>query len=389
MGKGAAYQPLDVYRFFKKEGVERIQFTPTIERLPDAEIQERGLWLPPPTRLDQGELDAQVTSWTVEPEKYGDFLIAIYEEWVRHDVRKIFVMNFEWALNNLWIGNPSPLCIFSRQEGRGAGAAGHGQPIREEKETRMSTRHVRRAAAVLALGVLALSATCATEVRAQAPMVDPAAAQIFKRMTDYLSGLQQFGVHTQNTIEDLLDSGERVSFDVSARVIVSRPNKLRAEREGGLLDQVFYYDGKTLTLYDPAANAYATEPAPGTIEQTLDLARESLGLVVPVADLVYRNAFQLLMQDVTVAAVVGKAVVGGVRCDHVLFSRPGVDFQVWIADGDKPLPRKYVVIDTATPTLLSVSTIMSDWNVAPAVADDRFTFAPPQGVKKIAFMRMK
>ena len=131
---------------------------------------------------------------------------------------------------------------------------------------------------------------------------------------------------------------------------------------------------------------YATEPAPGTIEGVLDYARESLGLTVPVADLVYRNAFPLLMQDVTLAVVVGKAVIGGVRCDHLVFSRPGVDFQVWVADGDQPLPYKYVVTDTGIPGRLSVTTVMSDWNVAPAVDDARFTFVPPQGVKRITFM---
>jgi uncharacterized protein len=53
----------------------------------------------------------------VEPEAYGDFLIAIYEEWVRKDVGSVFVMNFEWALTQ-WLGEPSPVCIFSRQCGR-------------------------------------------------------------------------------------------------------------------------------------------------------------------------------------------------------------------------------------------------------------------------------
>ena len=46
--------------------------------------------------------------------------------------------------------------------------------------------------------------------------MDPAATQILKRMTDYLGGLKQFSVHTQNTLEDMLDSGHRVDFDVSA-----------------------------------------------------------------------------------------------------------------------------------------------------------------------------
>ena len=252
----------------------------------------------------------------------------------------------------------------------------------------MGMLNIRMAPVRFALGVLALWATLATEARAQAPAVDPAATKLLQRMTDYLASLKQFSVHTQNTLEDVLDSGHRVDFDVSADVIISRPNKLRADRKGDLLNQVFYYDGKTLTLYNPSDKVYATEPAPGTIEGVLGFARETLGLDVPVSDLVYRDAFPLLMQDVTFAAVVGKSVIGGVKCDHVVFSRPGVDFQVWIADSGRPLPRKYVVTDTGTPALLSIVTVISNWNVAPAVADARFAFVPPPGAKRIEFMRM-
>jgi len=253
----------------------------------------------------------------------------------------------------------------------------------------MGRLNFRMTAALIVLALLALSASISTEVQAQAPAVDPAATQVLQQMTDYLAGLQKFSVHTQNTLEDLLDSGQRVDFDVSANVSVSRPNKLRAERKGDLISQVFYYDGKTLTLYNPSDKVYATEPAPGTIEELLDFARESLGLVVPVADLVYRNAFPLLMQDVTLAMVVGEAVIGGVKCNHLLFSRPGVDFQVWVAEGGQPLPCKYVVTDTGTPARLSVTTVMSDWNTAPAVADTRFSFEPPQGAKQITFMPLE
>jgi uncharacterized protein len=112
-----AYRPLEVYHFFKSEGVRFIQFTPIIERLPGAVTLNPGLWLAGPARLDGEEPDRVVTPWTVEPGKYGDFLITIYEEWVKEDVGKIFVMNFEWALN-AWIGNPSPVCIFSKHCGR-------------------------------------------------------------------------------------------------------------------------------------------------------------------------------------------------------------------------------------------------------------------------------
>jgi hypothetical protein len=243
------------------------------------------------------------------------------------------------------------------------------------------------AAAFFSLGVFALVTTAPAGVRAQGPAVDPEAVKLLRGMTDYMSGLRQFSVQAHNVFEDVLDSGHRVDYDLLGSVIVSRPNKLRVDRAAGPIEQVFFYDGKALTLYMPLEKVYATEPAPGTIEGLFDFARESLGLSMPIADLIYRNAFPLLMQDVTLAMVVGKVDIGGVRCHHLLFSRPGVDFQVWVTAAGPPLPMKYVVTDTGTPELLSITTVMSDWNVAPAVNDARFSFKPPQGTKTIAFMK--
>jgi uncharacterized protein len=117
VARETARQPLEVYRFFKEHGVEFIQFVPIIERLPGAAEKNLGLSLAAPAALDGAEQNTEVTDWTVLPEDYGDFLIAIYEEWVRQDVGTTFVMNFEWALN-AWIGNPSPVCIHAGQCGR-------------------------------------------------------------------------------------------------------------------------------------------------------------------------------------------------------------------------------------------------------------------------------
>lgn len=250
------------------------------------------------------------------------------------------------------------------------------------------TSTARLARASLAL-VLALSAIAATSAFAQAPAVDPAATKILKRMTDYLGGLKSFSAHTQNTIEDLAGPGMRIDLDVSTVVTVERPNKLVTERRGDLVSQNFYYNGKTLTLYDPTKKVYATEPAPPTLEGVLSYARNTLGLVIPASDLVYPNAFELLMQDVSIAMVIGKTAVNGVACDHLLFRRPGVDFQVCVADGKQPRPVKLVVTDTSTPELLSVSTVVAEFKANPKVSDATFKFTPPKGTQSIVFMHLK
>jgi uncharacterized protein len=112
-----AGRPLDVYHFFKKEGVEFIQLFPVVERIPDELSGQRGFRLGTPPLLDREETNIGVTPWSVAPEPYGDFLIAVFDEWVKNDVGRVFVMNFEWALN-AWMGNASPVCVFAKQCGR-------------------------------------------------------------------------------------------------------------------------------------------------------------------------------------------------------------------------------------------------------------------------------
>ncbi len=104
--------PLEIYRFFKETGAEFIQFTPLVERLPGAGEAARGQRL-----AGFPSEETPVTGFSVIPEAYGDFLIAVFDEWIRHDVGSIFINTFEAALAQ-WVGNPSPACTHARQCGR-------------------------------------------------------------------------------------------------------------------------------------------------------------------------------------------------------------------------------------------------------------------------------
>lgn len=251
----------------------------------------------------------------------------------------------------------------------------------------MSTSNRGLAAVLYAIALLALSTVVVTDARAQEQAVDPAAVQRLKQMSEFLDGLKQFSVQTQNIIEDLHVSKHRIDKDLAANVTVKRPDKLRAVRVGELMEQRFFYDGKTLTLYNPKEKVYASEAAPATVEKMIDFARESVGILLPAADLLYRNAFPHMMQDVNLAVVVGKSDIGGVKCDHLLFSRPGVDFQIWIAEGKRPLPCKYVVTEMDTPARLSVSTVLINWKTDAVVDDSQFKFTPPKGTSATQFIR--
>lgn len=87
-----SYYPLEVYRFLKRHGSGYIQFIPIVERVAGSQA---------------------LSEWSVEPEQFGRFLCAVFDEWVRNDVGTQFVQLFDVALE-IWVGMEASLCIFRR-----------------------------------------------------------------------------------------------------------------------------------------------------------------------------------------------------------------------------------------------------------------------------------
>lgn len=109
--------PRKVYRFLKDIGSKYMQFIPLVERKPNKAAQKWGLDLAGPADTDSGEEHAMVTSWSVTPIGYGDFLIKIFDDWVKADVGRIFVQIFDTSLGN-WMNQGSSLCVFAEKCGR-------------------------------------------------------------------------------------------------------------------------------------------------------------------------------------------------------------------------------------------------------------------------------
>lgn len=216
--------------------------------------------------------------------------------------------------------------------------------------------------------------------------IDAQAIKILKQSTDFIANQQRFSVDTRNTIEAVLESGQKIQFDHVATLSVERPNKLRAERQGDLVEQDFYYDGASLTLHNPQDNYYATVAAPGTLEEMMDFARDSLDIVAPGGDLIYTNAFDILMEDVVSGFVVGKSMIEGVRCDHLAFQGSTTDWQIWIQEGANPLPRKLVITSIDVLSAPQFSVVTRNWNLKPDFKPGTFVFSPPKDAQSIEFL---
>lgn len=221
---------------------------------------------------------------------------------------------------------------------------------------------------------------------AQPAGIEPQAEKLLKASLTYLAGQKRFGVTVRTTIEAVLKTGQKLQFDNTGSLTVQRPNKLRAERRGELVDQVFYYDGKSLTLYNPGQKYYATVDAPSTLEAMMDYARSTLDVIAPAGDLMYVNAYEILMQDVTSGFVVGESVIEGARCDHLAFRGAEVDWQIWVQQGRQPLPRKFVITTRDVAGSPEFAIVMTKWDLAPKLSDRMFAFTPPKDAKKVDFL---
>jgi hypothetical protein len=220
------------------------------------------------------------------------------------------------------------------------------------------------------------------------PGIDPDAMAALDKMGTYLRSLKAFQIRAAITTENVLDDGQKVEIDSVADLLVDKPDKLRMEAAGDQQHRTFFYDGKTFTLFAQRLNFYATVPAPPTIIELIDKLDEKFDIELPLVDMFTWGTPRAAAREIKSAMDLGPASIGGVTCEQFAFRQPGIDWQIWIQNGDYPLPRKLVIstlTDEARPEYTSVYT----WNLAPSFDDSAFVFDKPKDAFQITFADVK
>lgn len=244
-----------------------------------------------------------------------------------------------------------------------------------------------------AMAIAALLAATANAQPAAAPAapagtaadsdIDPDAIEALKRMSAYLGTQTSFELKTSGAFDLVLDDGQRLQFGDNATFKVRRPNGFVIERVGDYKDRRFTYDGKQLTVSSPRTAYYAQVEAPPTIRETLALAADRYGIELPLTDLFrWSEPGGGRADDIQEALYVGPALIDGTRTDHYAFREAEVDWQIWIAQGASPVPRKIVITDRTDPSSPQYTATLS-WNFRPAFDAQTFAFQAPAGALPI------
>jgi len=247
----------------------------------------------------------------------------------------------------------------------------------------ISNNHLRRTALVLAVATgLALGSGSTLA----AGNVDPEADEILREMSAYLTGLAAFSVLSDVDDEVIDLEGQKLQLSSAASLVIERPGRIYAHRQGPLADVEAFFDGSSVTLHGKRLGAYVVFPVEGSIDDAITGLHAETDLGFPGADLLFSDAYSGLMTDVTSGSYLGIAYVQGTEVHHLAFRARRVDWQLWVATGEEPLPMKYVITSKWLTGAPEYSVRFRDWNTAPAIDPSQFQFSAPDGATKVEFL---
>jgi len=210
------------------------------------------------------------------------------------------------------------------------------------------------------------------------------AKRLFKAMSDYLAAQTAMSFDYDVSLELVSTQQQKIALASSGTLTLDRPDKLHLTRNGGFANVEMVFDGKTLTMLGKNSNLYTQVEAPGTIDHLVDVLRDKYHRPLPAADLLMSNPYKELMPEVSDVKHLGSGVIHGTECDHLAFRTKDVDWQIWIAQGARPYPCRYVITSKKVIGFPQYTLDTWGWKTGADAAADSFKLAIPATAKKLA-----
>jgi hypothetical protein len=216
---------------------------------------------------------------------------------------------------------------------------------------------------------------------------DPEAKAILMAMANFFAKAPAFSVTIRSGYDAIQADGQVIEFGEQRRILLQRPDRVRVEVDRSDGDQgLVLFDGKGITAFKADDNVYARAEKPGTVDDALIYLVRDLQLTMPMARMFHTDFPQQMEKMLTSISYVEENVLFDVPTDHLAVRSAEVDMQVWVAQGEQPLPRRIVLTYKKAPGQPQYRAELSEWDLAPKIAADSFTFTPPAGAEQIPFI---
>jgi hypothetical protein len=191
-------------------------------------------------------------------------------------------------------------------------------------------------------------------------------------------------VTLRSSYDAIQEDGQYIEFGEKRRILLQRPDLLRVETERSDGEQnLLLFNGKEITFFKADDNVYSQVEKPGTVDDALVYMVRDLQFTLPMARLLHTGFPQQIEKKLTAISYVEENTLFDVVTDHLAIRSEGVDMQLWVAQGDEPLPRRIVLTYMNAPGQPQFRADFTEWSLAPKVIADSFTFTPPADAEKI------
>ncbi|ABK16284.1 DUF2092 domain-containing protein [Syntrophobacter fumaroxidans] len=247
----------------------------------------------------------------------------------------------------------------------------------------------------LLIAVICLLSAClvaAPGSAAQGQAAVPSGSQadgmaILMRTANFLAQAGQFSFRLSAGYDVLQETGQKIEFGEVRQVTLVRPDRMRVdtERSDGEKAQAIF-NGQEIIVYSPGDKVYATAGKPGDLDSALRYLVNDLQLRLPLSLMYVRDFPAELERRMLSVDVVEKVAAMDVPCIHLAGRTDTVDFQFWIPTEGDPLPRRVVMTYKLAEGQPQFWANFTEWNLSPNPPQGFFSFTPPEGVQRIAFL---
>ena len=223
-------------------------------------------------------------------------------------------------------------------------------------------------------------------VAASSPTSQDAKAMLM-RMADLLAKTKALSVTITAGYDVVQDNGEKIEFGEVRQVLIDRPDRLRILSEFSNGEKLtMYFDGKELIVSSPKENVFAKLERKGSVDDVLKYVVQGLQTPIPLAMLYLQSIKEELEKRITEVDYVELTSIAGKPADHLAVRTADVDFQIWLAQGEQPLPLRIVITYKKDDGQPQFRANLSEWNLAPKVDEAALAFSPPHGAEAVPFM---
>jgi hypothetical protein len=215
------------------------------------------------------------------------------------------------------------------------------------------------------------------------------AKSLFKAMSDYLGKQTKMSFDLDTSLEVVTNDQQKLSLTSSGALTMVRPDKVHMVRRGGFADAELYFNGKTLALFRRDQNIYSKVDMPGSVENLVGELRDKYQRPLPAADLLSPNVYDAMMPDVKDVKDLGTGFIRGIECDHIAFRTDEVDWQLWIARGDRPYPVRLIVTSKTIAGSPQYQIDVMNFKTGDQAATADFHFVPPPNAKLVQPSELK